>query len=57
MNPIWLIRMSRWARNPPPLWRVKLVLGVIALCFVLWGVEQFWGWPDWLSTNGKAKIR
>ncbi|MDZ4312472.1 MAG: hypothetical protein U1A24_18140 [Cypionkella sp.] len=57
MNPIWLIRMSRLARHPPPLWKVKLVLGVIVLCLVLFGIEQIWGWPDWLSVNGKAKLR
>ena len=57
MNPIWLIRMARWARNPPSPGRVKLVLGVVALCFILFGIEQFWGWPDWLSVNGKARLR
>lgn len=57
MNPIWLIRMSRWARHPPPMGRVKLVVGVIVLCLVLFGIEYFWGWPDWLTVNGKAKPR
>ena len=57
MNPIWLIRMARWARNPSPMGRVKLVLGVVLLCLVLFGIEHVWGWPDWLKVNGKAKLR
>jgi len=57
MNTIWLIRMARWARNPPPLWRVKLVVGVVILCLLLFGVEHFWGWPEWLTVNGKVRLR
>lgn len=53
MNPIWLVRMAQWARNPPSGGRVKLVLGVILLCFALFGIEWLWGWPDWLTVNGK----
>jgi hypothetical protein len=47
----WFLRMSRWARNPPPARRVILVLAVIAACFVLYGFEKIWGWPDWLTVN------
>lgn len=54
---LWLIRMSRWARNPPPLWKVKLVLAVIALCFVIFGIEYFWGWPEFLTVNGRVGYR
>ncbi len=53
MNMHWLIRMSQWARKPPSPERVKLVVGVIVLCFVLWGVELLWGWPAWLTVNGR----
>ncbi|KGB82568.1 MAG: hypothetical protein CL814_11920 [Confluentimicrobium sp.] len=52
MNPRWFLRMARWARNPPGEKRVKLVLGVIALCLALLAVERFVGWPDWLTVNG-----
>ena len=57
MNPIWLIRMARLARHPPPMWRVKLGIGVGILCLILFGIEQFWGWPEWLSVNGPTKLR
>ena len=50
-----LIKMAMWARNPPPVWKVVLVLGVIAACFVLVGFEKLVGWPDWLTVNGKAR--
>jgi len=55
MNPIWLIRMSQWVRNPPPLWKVLLVLAVIAACLGLAGLEYLWGWPDWLTVNGRVR--
>ena len=57
MNPIWLVRMAQWARNPPPMWKVILVLVVVAMCFVLFGIERFWGWPEWLKVNGNTKLR
>ena len=57
MNPIWLIRMARWVRRPPSMGRVKLVLGVGILCLILFGIEHVWGWPDWLTVNGKTKLR
>lgn len=51
-----LIRMARWARHPPSIGRVKLVFVVIALCALVYGIEQIWGWPDWLTPNS-AKLR
>lgn len=55
MNPLQLLRMAKWARHPPSLARVKLGAVVLALCLALWGIEQLWGWPDWLTVNGKVK--
>lgn len=60
IGPIWFLRMARWARNPPSSARVKLVLGVIALCLVLFAVEQLIGWPDALTMpdrGGVPKVR
>lgn len=51
MNPIWFVRMARWARNPPSGARVRLVLGVIALCLILVALERFIGWPDALTVD------
>jgi len=51
MTPRWLFRMARWAHNPPSEKRVKLVLGIVAACLVLFGVEYFIGWPDWLTVE------
>lgn len=48
-NLIWLIRASRWARNPPSARRVALVLGVIALALALVGLEHFGLWPEWAT--------
>lgn len=57
MNPIWFVRMARWARQRPPMWRIKLVLGVLAVSFLLFGIEHIWGWPDWLTVNGRLRPR
>lgn len=51
MNPIWFVRMARWARNPPSWGRVKLVVGVIAICLLVFSLERLLGWPDWLRVN------
>ncbi len=52
----WLLRMSQWARKPPPLWKVLLVFGVVLACLALVGVEKFIGWPDWMTVNGQVKM-
>ena len=55
MNLNWYLRMAKWARRPPSPSRVKLVLGVVAICLALWGIEQIWGWPEALTVNGKIR--
>ncbi|MEO6298721.1 MAG: hypothetical protein ABIV25_08235 [Paracoccaceae bacterium] len=56
MNPMWLLRMARWARRPPSMGRVKLVLVVVALCLMIVGIEHFWGWPASLRVNGRVRL-
>jgi len=51
MNPLWFLRMARWARHPPSAGRVKLVLAVLLICIALFGIDYFFGWPDWLTPN------
>ena len=51
MNLFWLVRMRRWAQNPPSWQRVVLVVAVIAFCLALGAVEFFLGWPDWLTVT------
>ena len=51
MNPRWLLRMARWARNPPSEGRVKFVFAIIAICLALVAIEYFFGWPDWLTPH------
>ncbi len=57
MNPRWFLRMARWARNPPSEGRVKLVLGVILACLLLFGYERLFGWPDWLTPEKLPNTR
>jgi len=56
-SPLQLLRMSKWARHPPSMRRVLLVLGVVVLCLVLFGIERFVGWPDALTPEGPARPR
>ncbi|WP_136682732.1 hypothetical protein [Falsirhodobacter xinxiangensis] len=55
MNLMWLLRMQRWLRHPPPMWKVILVICVVAACLSLFLVERTVGWPDWLTTGGGAR--
>lgn len=57
MNLRWLLRMSQWARHPPPMSRVILGAVVIGLCLALAGIEWLGFWPDWLSVNGGRPVR
>jgi len=51
MNIFWLVRMSRWARNPPSMKQVLLVIAVVAVCVTLFLVERYIGWPDALTAD------
>lgn len=51
MNPVWFLRMARWARRPPSAGRVMLWAGVIALCLGIVGFELLFGWPEALTVN------
>ncbi len=55
MNLTWLMRMAKWARHPPSPRQVKFVLAIVAACFLIWGIELLWGWPEVLTVNGKAR--
>lgn len=51
MNLMWLMRMRRWVAHPPSASRVRLVVGVVAICLALLAVEHFLGWPEALTPN------
>ena len=51
MNPRWLLRMKRFAQNPPSPAQIKFVAALIALCLLLFAIEQFFGWPEALTPN------
>ncbi|MFD3189195.1 hypothetical protein ACFMPD_02840 [Sedimentitalea sp. HM32M-2] len=47
----WLLRMSRWARNPPSGRRVALVLAILVLCLSVVVLEWLGWWPDWATAQ------
>ena len=51
MNYIRLLRAKRWAQRPPSSKRVKLVFSIVAICLVVFAVERFVGWPEFLSSE------
>ena len=53
----WLIRASRWARNPPSPRMGKLVLAIIALGLALKGLEHFGLIPDWAQMDRPRGMR
>jgi hypothetical protein len=56
-NLIWLIRASRWARNPPSMRMVLMVFGIIAFGLVLFGLEHFGLWPEWATLDNPRRPR
>ena len=52
-----LLKAKLWARNPPSEARVKLVLGAIAICLTLVGIEKFIGWPEWATVEKVNGLR
>jgi hypothetical protein len=57
MNIRWLLRAKRMAARPPSEAKFWLVVGIIVFCALLWGIEQFFGWPDWLTPNDMRRMR
>lgn len=51
MNPIWFLRMSRWARNPPSAARVRFVFAIVAVALIIVGLEWMGWWPDALTAE------
>jgi len=57
MNYRMLIRMAKWSHRPPGWKKVRLVLGIIAVCLLLAGFEFVFGWPEWLTVNSDSRGR
>ncbi|MBU3029787.1 hypothetical protein [Paracoccus marinaquae] len=54
-NLIWLLRASKWARNPPSARMVRLVLAIVALAIAIVVLEKMGWWPDWAKMEqGRA---
>jgi len=52
-----LLRMSKWARNPPSAKRVKLVIGIVVICLILFAIERWIGVPEWLQMERMRRPR
>ena len=51
MTPRQLFRMAQWARNPPSMRRIKIIFAVVGVCLVIYCIERWIGWPDWLTAQ------
>lgn len=56
MNWRGMLRASMWARRPPSERRVKLVVGLIAVCIAVALVEHYIGWPEWAKMERGPRI-
>ncbi|MDP5307907.1 hypothetical protein [Paracoccus spongiarum] len=56
-NLIWLLRASKWARNPPSARRVRLVLAIVALAIGVVVLERLGWWPDWARLEEGRAVR
>jgi hypothetical protein len=51
MNIFWLLRMRRWAQNPPSGRTVMLGLALIAALLALYFAERAGLLPDWMALD------
>lgn len=51
-----MMRMKRWAQNPPSWSRVKFVFYIILACAFLYAYEYFYGWPNFLSVDSIRRV-
>lgn len=56
MNPLWLMRMAKWARRPPSLRQVQIGAVVLALALAIWGLEALGLWPDWARIEKTPRL-
>ncbi|SDW91113.1 hypothetical protein [Litoreibacter albidus] len=56
MNYRWLLRASMWVRRPPSERRVKLFVGLIALCIAIALIEHYVGWPEWAKMERAPRV-
>ncbi len=47
----WLIRMSRWARNPPSPAMARMVAAIVVVMLLVYGLERLGWWPDWATAE------
>ncbi|SFE77017.1 hypothetical protein [Roseivivax sediminis] len=57
MNPLWLLRMRKWAQHPPSWRRVLLVLAVVAICAALFALERWALLPEWMTADPRGPGR
>ncbi|PTV96993.1 hypothetical protein C8J27_101101 [Rhodobacter aestuarii] len=56
MNPLWLMRMAKWAHHPPSLRQVKIGAAVLAAVLAIWGLEAAGLWPDWATLERQPRV-
>ena len=47
----WLLRASKWARNPPSARQVRNLLIIIAICIAIALLEQIFGLTECIDVN------
>ncbi|MDG0984571.1 MAG: hypothetical protein P8N80_03810 [Planktomarina sp.] len=51
MNPRFFLKMAQIARRPPSKKMVLIWIVVATIALLLFAIERWVGWPDWLTVN------
>jgi len=57
VNPLWFMRMAKWARRPPSMTQVKIVGAVLAIAVAIVLADKLGFWPDWARLDRAARPR
>lgn len=52
----WLMRAALWVRSPPSPQRVKLFVGLLAICLAIAFYEHYFGWPSWATLDRPPRV-
>jgi preprotein translocase subunit SecE len=51
-----LIRLVKWLRHPPSRQTVWIMGIAIVASLLIFGFEQLFGWPDWLTVDRGPRV-
>lgn len=56
MNYNWLLRMAKWARNPPSMKQVKFMAAIVAIVLAIVIIDMLGLWPEWATLDKRPRF-